>query len=145
MWEFRREVSTALKEVRREQQTAMKELQIRLAGIEDRLRDSVHTAEKHEQQLVELVDLSTELDKRVGVVEAYQIGRVVERLQFLESAEKARDRGDAAEAAVAQANRDGFVRSVGAVAVSTAVGGVVLGILAFLWWLLVSYVRGGAP
>lgn len=93
------------KETRRQHGEAMVEVRQRLTGIETQLGDGKHKLAKHDEQLAELIDQGSELDRRVGVVEAWKYAQIGERVEALEDAELARVKRETAESAALDERR----------------------------------------
>jgi hypothetical protein len=139
--EWRREITTALRDIRRDHSDALKGIEVRLGGIENRLNDGDSTIKKHGNQLVELIDQAAEHERRIGAVEAHQLDAIAARLAVLE--EDRRNRTAATEAARQQAKEAKgslWIRSRDALVISAA-GGVGLAIIGLVGWLITLYAK----
>lgn len=141
--EWRREITTALRDIRRDHSDALKGIEIRLGGIENRLNDGDSTIAKHGAQLLELIDQAAEHDRRLTVVEAHRLDAIAARLNLLEAERTQRLAHDQASLEAAKAAKGSLlIRSRDALVVSAA-GGVGLAIIAFLGWLISTYAKRG--
>lgn len=144
------------REMRRQHGDAMNEVRQRLTGIEGQLGDGKHKLEKHDDQLRELIDQVVEAEKRISAIEVWKYADLGTRMQVLEDAELARTKRETADAARREAlasadaahgaslrtrMRDGFL--VGTV--SALGGSIIVGAIAFAWWLFSGWVKAGSP
>lgn len=141
MWEFRREMQAAHREMRKEQAAAMNEVRTRLSAIEGRQNEGSHTLEKHSAQIIELTAETAEIELRLRRVEVDGAPPIARRLAVVEDqakslVEQARD----VRAAVAATANSLPARMLAAFATATAAafGPLVVGLLL---WLLVTYAK----
>lgn len=134
---WRREIMDVLKEARREMADGMQRVDHRLVGIEGRLSDGQRLLDKHTDQLSELIGHVNEVDTRVRGLEDREASDARNRIEQLEIVER--------ERTIAERTGSGLWRTVLVSALCTAIGAIVLGVVAIGWWILTEYIHKGKP